>query len=124
DRVERALSLARPGSVLVQLRDLELPVRERLALGERLLARCRLHGQWLSVNDRIDLAILLGADGVHLGEGGVEPRRARELMPEAFISHACHDVTDVAVKESDAAVLSPIAAERKGRAPLGTDALG
>src|SRR4051794_36602583 len=63
ERLERVLALARPESVVVQLRDLELGTRERMALGERLVTLCRRHGQRFVVNDRVDLAVLLGADG-------------------------------------------------------------
>ena len=63
--------LARPGSVVFQLRDLELGARERLAFGRALLNKARETGQLFVVNDRIDLAVLLGADGVHLGERSV-----------------------------------------------------
>ena len=123
-RVERACALARPGTVLVQLRDPDLPVRERKALGERLLAIARRHGQALVVNDRIDLALLIGADGVHLGESSVRPEDARRLLSgSAFVSHACHGLGEVLRPGSDAALLSPVVAPRKGRAALGTTVL-
>jgi thiamine-phosphate pyrophosphorylase len=122
-RVERVLALARAGSVVVQLRDLALPTRERFALGERLVSLCRHYGQWFVVNDRLDLAVLLGADGVHLGEGSVSPGEARALLPDAFISHACHDLAGVVRPGSDAAVLSPICSPRKGNAALGLEVL-
>jgi thiamine-phosphate pyrophosphorylase len=123
ERLERTLTLARPGTVLVQLRDPALAVRTRLALGERLRALCTRHGHWFGVNDRVDLAVLLGADALHLGERSIAPARARALLPEAFVSHASHAVEGVAVPGSDAAVLSPIVAARKGRPPLGIAAL-
>ena len=123
-RVERVLALARPESVVVQLRDLELETRARMALGERLVALCRRYGQWFVVNDRVDLALLLGADGVHLGERSVSPAEVRAMLPGAFVSHACHDLDGVVRDGSDAAVLSPIGAPRKGRPALGVEVLG
>jgi thiamine-phosphate pyrophosphorylase len=123
ERLERVLALARPESVVVQLRDLELGTRERMALGERLVTLCRRHGQRFVVNDRVDLAVLLGADGVHLGERSVAPAEVRAMLPGAFISHACHDLDGVLRPGSDAAVLSPICAPRKGRAAFGVEAL-
>ncbi len=121
ERIEQLLSQARPRSVLVQLRDLTLPVRERFAFAKRLVAICRRHEQWFSVNDRLDLALLLDADSVHLGERSLAPADARTVLPRAFISHACHDVEGVFVPGSNAAVLSPIMAARKGRVALGAD---
>ena len=123
ERVERVLALARPESVMVQLRDLALATRERMALGERLVALCRQYGQRFVVNDRVDLAMLLDADGVHLGERSVSPSEVRAMLPAAFISHACHDLDGVVRPGSDAAVLSPVCSPRKGRPALGFEIL-
>jgi thiamine-phosphate pyrophosphorylase len=126
--LERFLALghgARPRSVVFQLRDLELPARERLAFGRELRAVARETGQLFVVNDRLDLALLLEADGVHLGEAGVETREARRLLGEAaFISRACHEPRSAMRLEADAVLLSPILEARKGRAALGLPALG
>lgn len=123
-RVERVLALAAPGTVMVQLRDKELSARRRLSLGERLVALCRQHGQWFIVGERLDIAVLLGADGVHLGEGSVATAEARSLLPPAaWVSRACHSVEAAASTDADAVLLSPIVAERKGSAPLGAEAI-
>jgi thiamine-phosphate pyrophosphorylase len=123
ERIDAVLRAARTGSVVVQLRDLERPVRERMELGAVLAPLCRRRGQGFIVNDRVDLAVLLGADGIHLGERGVSPADARSFLPGAYISHACHEVGGIVSKGSDAAVLSPICAPRKGRPALGFGAL-
>ena len=123
ERIDAVLRAARAGSVVVQLRDLERPVRERMELGAFLAPLCRRHGQRFIVNDRIDLAVLLGAEGVHLGERSVSPADARSFLPGAYISHACHEVDGVVSEGSDAAVLSPICAPRKGCPALGVEAL-
>ncbi|MCC6901338.1 MAG: thiamine phosphate synthase [Polyangiaceae bacterium] len=121
ERVERALALARPTTVLVQLRDHQLPGRDRLALGRRLVALARRHGQRFGVNDRLDLARMLGADSVHLGEASVSLADARRLMPDAWITRAWHGGPE---PEADALVLSPIFEPRHGRPALGVGALG
>jgi len=124
ERLERALAAAQPDTVMVQLRDRELGARARLALGRRLVTLCRRHAQWFAVNDRLDLAVLLGADGVHLGEGGVEVADARVLLgASAWISCARHAPGGVAIPGADAVLLSPIAAPRKGNPALGIPAL-
>ncbi len=116
--------LALPGSVIFQLRDLELPIRERLVFGEGMLRVARATEQLFFVNDRVDLALLLGADGVHLGEGGVETSDARRLLgAPGRISRACHDPARVAALDADAALLSPIFEARKGSPALGLEAL-
>ncbi len=124
ERITRVVAAAAPGSVMVQLRDRELPVRERLELGRRLLAMVREHDQLFTVNDRIDLALLLDADGVHLGEQSVAPDDARQILgPEKLISRACHDPASAEPRGADALLLSPVLGERKGNPPLGVEAI-
>jgi thiamine-phosphate pyrophosphorylase len=128
ERAEKLCERAVPGSVLVQLRDRGLSGRERLSIARELARLVRRTGQGLVVNDRLDLARMVGADGVHLGEGSVTPSDARRLLGEsAFVSRACHD--PAALDESwlasvDAVLLSPIFAQRKGQPALGEAALG
>ncbi len=116
---------ARSG-LAVQLRDPQLPTRELLALGTRLREVTRALGASLVVNDRLDLALALGADGVHLGRRSVSVQDARALLPHAWIAVACHAVADVvaaAAGGADAAVLSPIFASPGKGTPLGPAAL-
>ncbi len=119
---------ARPGTVMVQLRDRELAVRERLELGARLLEMVRREQQWLVVNDRLDLALSLHADGAHLGEHGVDPRDARRMVGQAWLSRACHRISELSqiadTAEVDAVLLSPVVTARKGREALGLSGLG
>ena len=122
-RLEALCRAARPGSILVQLRDLGLPTRVRLELGVRLRAITRAAGQWLAVNERADLAVLLEADALHLGEGGVASADARRIAPSIWVCRALHDPEQAAEIDADAVVLSPVIAARKGRPALGVEAL-
>lgn len=123
-RIERVLVSAAPRTTVVQLRDHELSARERLSLGRRLVAACRRHDQYFVVNDRLDLAVLLDADGVHLGEASIAPDDARAMLPEdAWISTACHDAAVARRFDVDAVLVSPIALPRKGRPALGFEGL-
>src|SRR4051794_647237 len=71
----------------VQLRDPGLSTRALASLGAALRAATRPHGIALVVNDRLDLALALGADGVHLGRRSVTVAEARALLgPDAWIS--------------------------------------
>jgi thiamine-phosphate pyrophosphorylase len=124
ERFDELGRLARPRSVVFQLRDLELGARERRVFAGEMSRVARKTEQFFVVNDRVDLAVLSGADGVHLGERGVDTPDARKLLDaKAFVSRACHDPAEVASLEADAVLLSPILAARKGRPALGLDAL-
>lgn len=123
-RLERLCALAAPGSVLVQLRNLETPVRARLELARRLRQITASFAQFLAVNDRADLAMLVEADALHVGERGLLPHDARRIVGARFVSRACHDPLRAESLGADAVVLSPILAPRKGRPALGLDALG
>lgn len=125
--LEDFCALARPGGVVVVLRDPGMPVRAKLDWGREIRSTCRQHAQLLSVRDRLDLALLLDADALHLGEASVSVADARRWSGEhgksPWISQACHDPTGVAQCTADGVLISPIAAARKGRPALGTSAL-
>lgn len=124
ERIERIVRRAPPRSVLVQLRDRELPAKERCGFGAELRALTRAHAQLFQVNDRLDLAILLDADGVHLGERSVATADARALLGEArFVTRACHNPERAPEVDADGVVLSPVLAPRKSAPALGEAAL-
>lgn len=114
---------ARPGSVLVQLRDRQLPARERLDLGRHLAQLARAHGQHFAVNDALDLVRLLTASALHLGERGVDTADARRVVGSVWISRACHEPRAAGLLDADAVLLSPVFAARKGAPALGVQGL-
>lgn len=122
-RVAELAALSLPGTVMVQLRDRSLPVRERLALGRRLAELARAQGQYFAVNDALDLAQLLAADAVHLGEHSVATHDARALLGSIWISRACHDPERAGAVDADAVLLSPVFEPRKGAPALGVAGL-
>ncbi len=73
------------GVTLVQLRDKCVDARPMLALGRRLLALLHPAGIGLIVNDRIDVAQALDADGVHVGQQDIPYPEARRLLGPAKI---------------------------------------
>ncbi|HSN18015.1 MAG TPA: thiamine phosphate synthase [Gammaproteobacteria bacterium] len=82
----------RGGARLVQYRDksAEQDRREREARG--LLELCRSHGVPLIVNDDVELAAAIGAEGVHLGKDDGELAMARvRLGPRAILGISCYD---------------------------------
>ncbi|MEO7952925.1 MAG: thiamine phosphate synthase [Polaromonas sp.] len=84
------------GVTCVQLREKNLASREFLAqalLLKKLLAK---HHVPLVINDRIDIALACGADGVHLGQSDLPVAAARKLLPpEVFIGWSVESIDDV-----------------------------
>src|SRR5262249_19492517 len=92
------------GCRLVQLREKEWPTGRLLALAERLLDRCRRAGVTFIVNDRVDLAVAVGADGVHLGQDDLPPRAARALLrPGMVLGRSTHSVAQARQAGADGA---------------------
>jgi len=119
-----ALAAVPPGAAAVQLRERDLHPRQLLALGETLLPICRAHGAPMLVNDRLDVALALGADGVHLRGASVEVADARSLLgPEAIIGASCHDRAQVERAHAASFItLGPLfdtPSKRRFGAPLG-----
>ena len=130
-RAHAALAGIAPGRVAVQLREKDLGGRDLLALARALAAVCRARGQLLLVNDRADVALAAGADGVHLPSAGIPPAEARRLLgPDALVGVSCHSAEDVRrARDGGAsyATFGPIHDTPSKRAygpPVGAGALG
>jgi len=95
-RVARALAGLPSRAVAVQVRVKGAEGRELLALARALREVARRAGQLLLVNDRLDVALAAGADGVHLPSAGVPPAEARRLLgPGALVGASCHSDEEV-----------------------------
>ncbi len=96
-RLAAALAGAPPGEVVVHLREKDLGGADLAALARALLPACRARGARLLVNDRLDVALALGADGAHLPSAGVPPAEARRLLGHgALLGVSCHSPAEVA----------------------------
>jgi thiamine-phosphate pyrophosphorylase len=94
--VGAALARMPPRAVAVHLREKDLGGRDLVALARVLRAICAEAGQLLLVNDRVDVALAAGADGVHLPSAGLPPAEARKLVgPDRLVGVSCHGVDDV-----------------------------
>lgn len=80
--VEEVLAAGCPA---LQLREKTLPTRDLLELALRLRAMTRQADALLVVNDRLDVALAAGADGVHLGPDDLPVERVRALTPPGFL---------------------------------------
>ncbi len=84
------------GVDIVQLRDKELEAKPLLERARVVREVCSAHGVPFILNDRPDLALEAGADGVHLGRDDAPCSLARRLLgPGAIIGHSTHSVADL-----------------------------
>jgi thiamine-phosphate pyrophosphorylase len=127
DVVEQALL---GGVDAVQLREKDLAGRALFELAAPLCALCHRYGARLLVNDRIDVALAVHADGVHLPANSFTPRDARRLLgPEALIGVSTHSLDDACAAQqagADFIVFGPLFDTPSKRAfgpPVGLDAL-
>jgi thiamine-phosphate pyrophosphorylase len=90
---EQVARLCEGGAGLVQLREKRLPPREFYREASEALKVARSFGAKLIVNDRADIALALGADGVHLGQDDMPPEAARALLGDAAaVGFSTHNV--------------------------------
>ena len=92
------------GITLLQLREKNLTDRKMLQEAQELLPLCHQHGVPLIINDRVQVALDAGADGVHLGQGDMSPREARAILgPDAIIGVSARTVESAQKAEQEGA---------------------
>ena len=100
---EIAAAAARGGATLIQLRDKTGVTRELVDQARAIKAALAGTGVPLLVNDRVDVALAAGADGVHLGRDDLDARVARQLLgPKAIIGATVRSDEDIAALAPDA----------------------
>jgi thiamine-phosphate pyrophosphorylase len=125
--VEEVVSAAVMGGVrLAQYRPDMLPDEEFLSNARALRRIAARAGCALLINDRADIALLSGADGVHLGRGDISIPDARELLgPGRIIGYSAHEPDEAAAAQAagaDFITYSPIfptTSNSKPREPVG-----
>jgi thiamine-phosphate pyrophosphorylase len=91
--LEQVISLVAGGASLIQLRDKNAPAGEFYDGARDAVDHAHRNGAKIIINDRVDLALALGADGVHLGQDDLGPEHARKLLgPSAIIGFSTHSV--------------------------------
>ena len=90
-----AEAAVRGGAGMVQLRDKTSSTRAMIDAAREMKARIAPHGAPLLINDRVDIALAAGADGVHLGQSDMDPTDARRLLGgDAIIGVTVHSLAE------------------------------
>ena len=85
--------LSRGGAILVQLRDKQSAGLQFYEHARAAMAVAARTGVQLLINDRADVALAVGAHGVHLGQDDMPPVAARKILgPHAIIGYSTHSV--------------------------------
>lgn len=121
DRVRAALD---GGVDVLQLRAKDMEALPYMRLAEKLLPAARAAGVPFIVNDRPDVALAVGADGVHLGQLDLPVEWARRIVPGKLIGRSSHESrhAERAVAErADYFAVGPVWATptKPGREPAG-----
>ena len=100
-----AVRLALEGGVrAVQLREKDLPVRELLALSQEMRMLTNEFGARLFINDRVDVAVAVNADGVHLGHTSMPAEAVRRVVgSNMLIGVSTHNLAEAKVAEAGGA---------------------
>jgi len=96
--VDRVRACLEGGARAVQYRAKSLAPEARRAQGQALATVCRDHGVPLIVNDSVELALEIGADGVHLGRDDGDAQAARKRLGDRIIGVSCYDQPARALK--------------------------
>ena len=82
------------GARIVQLREKDLGEGDFFRLAELFRERTAKAGMLLIINDRVDVALAVGADGVHLGQEDLPVPAARRIAPELLIGASTHNLRE------------------------------
>lgn len=126
--IERFLREAVAGGVgMVQLREKDMPDGALLDVAARCTVICRSLGVPFIVNDRVDIALASGADGVHVGQDDLPVATVRELVGERLIvglsTHSAEQIETASHLDVDYIGVGPIweTPTKEGRAAVGTE---
>jgi len=91
---QQVAEFAKRGMTLVQLREKHLSPNEFYDEARQALSVARYHGLKIIINDRVDIALALNADGVHLGQDDLPVEAARKLLGnDVIIGFSTHNLS-------------------------------
>jgi len=116
------LAAAADGGVrTVQLREKNLSGRELTLLAEKFRRKCDELGVLMLMNDHVDIALAVGADGVHLGQDDMPLEAARRIAPELILGRSTHSVEqalEAQAQGADYVNLGPVFPTRTKNTPV------
>jgi thiamine-phosphate pyrophosphorylase len=125
-----AAAMLEGGARFLQLRWKAAPSGPLVAVARECVRLCHARGALLVMNDRVDIALASGADGVHLGQSDLPLAAARALLgPHAIIGVSTHDLEQArgaAARGADYVAFGPIFAtgtKETGYTPRGLEEL-
>jgi len=114
----------------VQLREKDLEIAELIDYAYELRKTTYFYSAKLIINERVDVALAVGADGVHTGYSGIPVRAVRKIVPVGFmVGVSTHGIEEAIKAEEDGAdfiTCGPVfgtPSKRKYGAPIGVDRL-
>ncbi|HNW25167.1 MAG TPA: thiamine phosphate synthase [Candidatus Gastranaerophilaceae bacterium] len=123
-----AVASALEGGVeIVQLREKTMSAKNLIELGKKVKQLCAQYGAIFIVNDRVDIAMILEADGVHLGQDDLDVKSARALIGEGMIigvsTHAPEQALKAVEEGADYIGVGPVfeTPTKQGRKAVGLD---
>jgi thiamine-phosphate pyrophosphorylase len=100
------------GATLIQLRDKRASPREFFESAKAAIEIARPHNVKIIINDRVDIARALSADGVHLGQDDLPPDVARKILGQdaiiGFSTHSVEQAVQAAKSSIDYIAMGPI----------------
>ncbi|PTL35444.1 thiamine phosphate synthase [Candidatus Methylomirabilis limnetica] len=128
--VDIAAQAVEGGASMIQLRDKTAGPRQLLQEARQIAKLCRERRVCFIVNDRLDLALAVDADGVHLGQDDLPPGNARALLGASKImgvsTHSLEQALRAAEQGADYLGIGPIfatATKATGYEPVGCDTI-
>lgn len=113
-------------SIAVCVRENDVTDRKLLSISMRVKELCRKYCAFVLINRRVDVAIAIGADGVHLGSKTIGIEAVKKIAPRMIIGYSAHDVNG-AIKAfnsgADFVTISPIFPSPAEEGPAGIELL-
>lgn len=131
DFLEVAQKAIDGGATAIQLRDKQMTAREQLPWAYKLRELTASHGVTMIVNDHIELALAVDADGVHLGQNDFPVAEARRILgPTKIVGASAHNAEQArrAMEEGasyyNIGPIFPTATKKGGHPPIGPESIG